>query len=183
VTGLCDLPQETLTVEPAPSPPPPPPPPASPPPPPPVSPPPPPPVAPPPPPPVAPPPPPPVTPPQPPPVGPIACTTPPGPAAPGGSLCPRGTARISGPAGCRRLPFHVAVRGSQIASAVFSLDGRRLLAISSTNPATTYSVRIDPRRLTPKTTHRVRSRVTFRARSATAARTLQYSFKRCRPAR
>ena len=117
--------------------------------------------------------------PPPPPAGPIACTPAPGPPPPGGALCPRGTARISGPSACQRTRFRVRVRGAQIARVAFSLDGRRLSTLRSPNSAGAYSVLIDARRVTRRS-HRVQATITFRVRSATRSRTLRHTFTRCR---
>ena len=130
-----------------------------------------------------PPPPPPVAPPPPPPppasgIAPEVCTPPPGPAPAGGELCARGTAAIRGRTGCAGSPFRVTVRGRQIATVVFSLDGRVVRRLTRPNSGSTYVLPVNPRRLRTGV-HRVIARTTFTRQSGTRARTLRVTFSKC----
>jgi hypothetical protein len=87
-----------------------------------------------------------------------------------------GSARLRAPDGCRSTTFRVRVSGRQIRRVTFSLDGRQVRTFR--RQASTYSVRIDPRRLTPGV-HRISVRVVFTTASGTRARTLRSVFQRC----
>jgi hypothetical protein len=110
---------------------------------------------------------------------PAGCTPRPGRAPAGGVLCARGTAKIGGPSSCTRLPFKVAITGSQISRTVFTLDGKKIRTLTKPNlGSTVYRVKIDPSHLTAKA-HHVIARVTFRSTSGTQAKTLKFTFSRC----
>jgi len=107
-----------------------------------------------------------------------ACTPPPGPAPAGGELCARGTAAIAGRTGCQGTPFRVTVRGRQIASVTFTLDGKRVRRLTKPNRGSLYVLAVNPRTLRLGV-HRVLARTTFRSRSGTRARTLRVTFSKC----
>ncbi len=118
-------------------------------------------------------------PPPPPPPPPVAPPPPPPPPPTGGVLSSTpGTAAINGKTGCPGKPFRVSVRGKQIVSVVFTLDGKVVGRLKGRNRGRFFSKTIDPRRL--KTgTHRVIARVTFSERSGTRPRTLRVVFSKC----
>lgn len=153
VTGLCNAANENSNVPP-PVPPPPPPPPCTP-------------------------------PPGPPPPGgelckvpPTVCTTPPGPAPPGGELCARGTAAIRGTTGCAGTAFRVVVRGRQIETVVFRLDGKVIRRLTKANRGSLYVLPVNPRALRIGV-HRILATTTFKKQSGTRARVLRVTFSRC----
>lgn len=106
------------------------------------------------------------------------CTEPPGPAPAGGEICGAGTARVIGASGCQNKPFSVKVSGTQVATVVFTLDGRRIATLRKRNRGRFYSVTISPARLKIGT-HRVLAKTTFTKKSATKPKTLRVVFSRC----
>ena len=106
------------------------------------------------------------------------CTEPPGPAPAGGEICGAGTARVIGVSGCQNKPFSVKVSGTQVATVVFTLDGRRIATLRKRNRGRFYSVTISPARLKIGT-HRVLAKTTFTKKSATKPKTLRVVFSRC----
>jgi hypothetical protein len=95
----------------------------------------------------------------------------------GAAASPRGTARISGRAGCQADPFHVVVTGRQVARVIFALDGSVVRHLKRPNGGR-YELLVDPGTLSSGE-HRVLARVSFRRESATRARTLRAAFRRC----
>jgi hypothetical protein len=70
------------------------------------------------------------------------------------------------------------VTGRQIASVVFTRDGKRIATLRSPNRGIFYSITVNPRLLSLGT-HRVNARITFRSQSGTKPRTLRVAFSRC----
>jgi hypothetical protein len=87
-----------------------------------------------------------------------------------------GTARLSGKTGCVRGAFSARVRGTQMASVTFSLDGRRVQTVKDPRPS--YSLRVNVRKLRVGI-HVVSALVRFRAESGTKNKTMRLSFQRC----
>ena len=107
-----------------------------------------------------------------------ACTPAPGPAPPGGALCPEAPATIAGRTGCQDAPFHVVVRGHFIASVSFALDDEPPHVVPAPNSATRYKFLVDMPRLLPGA-HRVVATVTFTPESAKPPIVLSTTFFRC----
>jgi hypothetical protein len=90
----------------------------------------------------------------------------------------RGSARIAAVRTCPiTSPVALRVRGRQIRSVTFFVDGRRVATVTRASSAGLYTARVDPRRLRVGT-HRVRARVRFRS-GAGPARALSMSFRTC----
>ncbi|MEA2138254.1 MAG: hypothetical protein QOG56_1404 [Solirubrobacteraceae bacterium] len=106
------------------------------------------------------------------------CTPSPGPAPAGGELCARGTAAISGKAGCQGTPFRVTVSGREIERVVFTMDGKTVRVLSSPNSGDRWVLPVNPRTKRPGV-HRVLARVIFSKQSGTRSRTLRTAFSRC----
>jgi hypothetical protein len=87
-----------------------------------------------------------------------------------------GRARLLGPSGCLRRAFRARVSGREITSVTFTLDGRVLKRIKGRRA--TYSVRVQPGRY-GFGRHKLVARVTFTDASATLARKLPLTFRRC----
>jgi hypothetical protein len=93
----------------------------------------------------------------------------------------RGRARIAGARTCPVSAFNVRVTGRQIRRVTFTVDGRRVAAVTRADRLGRWQARVNPRRLRAGL-HRVRARVEFN-RGAGSARTLRMSFRTCaRPA-
>jgi hypothetical protein len=90
----------------------------------------------------------------------------------------RGRARLSGPSGCVPQPFRATVRGRQIRSVTFFLDGKRVARRTARGNQRSFSVRIRPSSV-GLGVHRVTARVVFRTASGTRPRTYLLSFQRC----
>jgi hypothetical protein len=73
--------------------------------------------------------------------------------------------------------FNVRVSGRQIRRVTFTVDGRRVAAVTRPDRLGRFQARIDPRRLRGGV-HRVRARVEF-VGGAGSARTLGMSFRTC----
>ncbi len=87
-----------------------------------------------------------------------------------------GRARLRGPGGCVRQAFRARVRGREIASVAFMLDGRPVKRIRGERAS--YAVRITPDRY-GFGRHRIVARVRFTAESGTRALRLPLTFRRC----
>ena len=103
---------------------------------------------------------------------------PPGEQEVAGERVPRGQARLAGATGCRRKPFKMSVRGSQIRRVVFLIDGKRVKTVRRAQSGRVYSISIDPRRY-GQGSHLVTAKVRFTAASNTASKTLRARFVRC----
>jgi hypothetical protein len=113
-----------------------------------------------------------------PPAATTACTPAPGPAPPGGVLCPEAPATIAGRAGCQFAPFNVVVRGHYIDSVSFALDDEPAQVVPAPNSATRYKFLVEMPRLLPGA-HRVVATVMFTPESATPPLVLSTTFYRC----
>jgi uncharacterized repeat protein (TIGR01451 family) len=82
-----------------------------------------------------------------------------------------GTATLTGPSRCVRRAFRARVRGDQILAVRWAVDGRRA-------PATSLSLRVDPRRLR-RGRHAVTARISFAESSSTAPVTRTLRFRVC----
>lgn len=90
-----------------------------------------------------------------------------------------GKAHMSGITGCAKTAFTARVRGREIKSVVFKIDGRKVKVVRSASAhAKKASVRVNPSRY-GKGTHRLTARVTFNPESHTRAKTLALAFQRC----
>jgi len=92
----------------------------------------------------------------------------------------RGSARLSGPSGCRVRAVTASVTGRRIIRVTFRLDGRVVKVVRRARSGR-WSARVVPRDLRYGT-HRLTATVTFAAASGTRPRTLRLSFARCRTA-
>jgi hypothetical protein len=106
------------------------------------------------------------------------CTPSPGPAPTGGKLCARGTAAISGKAGCQGTAFRVSISGREIERVVFTIDGKTVRVLSRPNSGDRWVLPVNPRTKTAGV-HRVLARVIFTKQSGTRSRTLRTAFSRC----
>jgi len=107
--------------------------------------------------------------------------TPPAPIQPpGGGVLPgtvvSGLARLRGPSGCVRGTFTARVKGRNIASVSFFLDGKLVKRVTGTRD--TYKVKVHAGRF-GFGRHRVVARVTFVPESQTEPRRLRLTFRRC----
>jgi hypothetical protein len=90
-----------------------------------------------------------------------------------------GTARLSGKTGCVNKAFRARIRGTSIASVMFSLDGYLIgRGSAARGSANDYFVRVDPAKLGPGK-HRVVADVTFTHASGTKSKKLKLTFMRC----
>jgi hypothetical protein len=95
-----------------------------------------------------------------------------------GDRVPRGQARLAGATGCRKKPFKMSVRGSQIRRVVFSIDGKRVKTVRKSQNGRVYSITIRPRRYS-EGSHLVTARVRFTEASNTPSKRLRARFVRC----
>jgi hypothetical protein len=86
-----------------------------------------------------------------------------------------GRAQLRGPSGCVKRAFRARVRGRAIASVTFFVDGDRAKRVRA---GRAFMLRVEPSRY-GFGRHRVTAIVRFRAESATRARTLRLTFRRC----
>src|SRR4051812_3470130 len=90
-----------------------------------------------------------------------------------------GSARLRGPSGCvARASRVVAVTGRRIARVSFSLDGRHVGTRHYPNRGSAFTMTVRASRLRVGA-HRVTARVTFRAHTSPARRTLHLTIARC----
>jgi hypothetical protein len=95
-----------------------------------------------------------------------------------------GSAKLSGPSGCARATRTVAatVTGRRIVKVTFSIDGKRVKTLTKANgKGGRWTLPIAVRKLGVGT-HRVTVTVRFASSSRTKAKTLRFSFSRCRTA-
>ena len=93
-----------------------------------------------------------------------------------------GSAKLSGPSGCARTTRTVAatVTGRRIVKVTFSIDGKRVKTLTKANgKGGRWTLPIAVRKLSVGT-HRVTVTVQFASSSQTKAKTLRFSFSRCR---
>ncbi|MEJ7784430.1 MAG: hypothetical protein WKF96_06470, partial [Solirubrobacteraceae bacterium] len=79
---------------------------------------------------------------------------------------------------CVRGPFWVRVRGANIASVTFSVDGKRRSTVHAKLGRTVYTLLIKPARQT-LAVHRVTARVRYTAASGRDGKTLRLVYQRC----
>jgi hypothetical protein len=89
-----------------------------------------------------------------------------------------GSARLLAPTGCQSKAFSARVRGTQIATVVFRVDGNVVARLHKPNANGLFSIRINPARFRTGV-HRLVATVTFKPRSGTRQKTLRVSFQRC----
>ncbi|HKE81759.1 MAG TPA: hypothetical protein VKB54_20755 [Solirubrobacteraceae bacterium] len=95
-----------------------------------------------------------------------------------------GSAKLSAPSGCARTTRTVAatVTGRRIVKVTFSIDGKRVKTLTKANgKGGRWTLPIAVRKLSVGT-HRVTVTVKFASSSQTKAKTLRFSFSRCRTA-
>lgn len=95
-----------------------------------------------------------------------------------------GSAKLSGPSGCARTTRAAAatVTGRRIVKVTFSIDGKRVKTLTKANgKGGRWTLPIAVRKLSVGT-HRVSVTVQFASSSQTKAKTLRFSFSRCRTA-
>jgi SdrD B-like domain len=91
-----------------------------------------------------------------------------------------GTATPGGPAGCIAKATEVYVKGRQIVTATFYVDGRKVKTVSKRDKHGRYALKLTARKLRYGA-HRVRVVVTFTSTSGTKPVTLRLAVVRCRP--
>jgi uncharacterized repeat protein (TIGR01451 family) len=91
---------------------------------------------------------------------------------------PKGAARLLGPTGCVGRAFNARIRGTNVASVVFFLDGKKVKTLRKPDKKGLFQLRVDPRRL-KLGVHRLVANVTFKAATGTKPKTLRLSFQRC----
>jgi hypothetical protein len=79
---------------------------------------------------------------------------------------------------CAGRAFHVVVKGTNMATVVFKLDGKVVDRFPSVI-ANTATLRVNPAKF-PFGRHRVTARVTFKPGTRTKAKTLRLTFQHCR---
>jgi large repetitive protein len=89
-----------------------------------------------------------------------------------------GSARLSGPTGCTAKAFNARVRGSQIATVTFVLDGKVVKTVKNPKSTAAIQLRINPTKLRVGV-HRLVVTVTFQSSSQTKPKTMRLSFQRC----
>jgi hypothetical protein len=88
-----------------------------------------------------------------------------------------GAASLSGPTAPVTGPFAVVVTGRNIASVVFSVDGKRRATVHAKPGRKKFKLTINPRRQSHKV-HRVTARVTYRAGSGSSSTTRRLVYRR-----
>jgi hypothetical protein len=91
-----------------------------------------------------------------------------------------GTATPVGPIGCVARSTQVYVKGRQIATATFYLDGRKVKTVAKPDAHGRYGIKVNARKLRAGA-HRVKIVVTFVAGSETRPVTLLMALVRCHP--
>ena len=91
-----------------------------------------------------------------------------------------GEPATTGTTACRDTPFNVVVSGRHVARVIFTVDGRAVRTLTRPNRGSRYALLVKPSALAGGR-HRVLARVSFRRRSAGAAKTLRVVFNRCAP--
>ncbi len=90
-----------------------------------------------------------------------------------------GVAKLLGPTGCTAKAFNARVRGTQLASVVFVLDGKVIKRVRvKTAKSTTVALRVNPAKLKIGV-HRMVVNITFKSGSGTRPKTMRLSFQRC----
>jgi hypothetical protein len=89
-----------------------------------------------------------------------------------------GSAQLLGPTGCVARAFNARVRGSQIATVTYILDGKIVKKIKNTKNAKLIQFRVNPAKLKIGL-HRIVMNVTFKSGSGTKPKTIRLTFQRC----
>jgi hypothetical protein len=89
-----------------------------------------------------------------------------------------GSARLAGRSGCVAKAFYVTVRGRQIASVTFHVDGKKRATLTTPDSKGRYRMKIDPRKLKAGG-HRAVATVKFAAASQTGTKKMNVRFRRC----
>ncbi len=95
-----------------------------------------------------------------------------------GARATPGAARLLGPTGCASKAFNARVRGSKMATVVFTLDGKVVKRVTKVGSKKLVQLRVNPASLRLGV-HRLKVSVTFAKGSGTKAKTLRLSFQRC----
>jgi hypothetical protein len=88
------------------------------------------------------------------------------------------TARLIAATGCVRGGYAAGIRGTQIARAVFRLDGKKIATVTKKNAKGLYAVRINTAKLRLGV-HRLVVSVVFKPGTGTSPKTLRRAFQRC----
>jgi hypothetical protein len=91
----------------------------------------------------------------------------------------RGTARLTGLAGCVKSARTAKVTGRNLRTVVFKVDGKKVRTVKASRNGTRANTKVAVARLKAGT-HKVTARVTFT--DGTKARTLTIRFSICKPA-
>jgi hypothetical protein len=89
-----------------------------------------------------------------------------------------GEARLAGATGCRSKAFKMSVRGREIRSVVFTIDGKRVKTVRRAQNGRVYSITIRPKSYS-EGSHLVTARVRFTEASQTPSKRLRARFVRC----
>jgi uncharacterized protein affecting Mg2+/Co2+ transport len=91
---------------------------------------------------------------------------------------PAASARLLGPTGCVAKSFNARVRGVNVATVTFVLDGKVIKKVNNTKRASVILARINPAKL-KLGVHRLVANVTFRAETQKKPQSFRLSFQRC----
>jgi uncharacterized repeat protein (TIGR01451 family) len=91
---------------------------------------------------------------------------------------PAASARLLGPSGCVAKAFNARVRGVNVATVTFVLDGKVIKKVTNTKNAVQIVARINPAKL-KLGVHRLVANVTYRADTQKKAQSFRLSFQRC----
>ena len=89
-----------------------------------------------------------------------------------------GRAQLVAPTGCQSRAFNARIRGTNVASVVFVLDGKVVKRLQRPNRKSAFVFRINPQRLRLGV-HRLVVNVVFKSGSGTKPKTMRVSFQRC----
>ncbi len=89
-----------------------------------------------------------------------------------------GSARLAAATGCQSRPIKVAVRGSSIRRVTFTVDGKRVKKVRTSQAGNVYSITVDPRRYS-RGSHLIKATVVFTKASGTRTKTMRARFSRC----
>jgi hypothetical protein len=103
---------------------------------------------------------------------------PPGEQEVAGERVSPGEARLAGATGCRSKAFKMSVRGREIRSVVFTIDGKRVKTVRRAQNGRVYSITIRPKSYS-EGSHLVTARVRFTEASQTPSKRLRARFVRC----
>jgi uncharacterized repeat protein (TIGR01451 family) len=95
-----------------------------------------------------------------------------------GERIPSASARLLGPTGCVARAFNARVRGTNMATVTFVLDGKVIKKVTNTKNASIVLARINPAKL-KLGVHRLVANVTFRADTKQKPKSMRLSFQRC----